>query len=95
MSEKKTATPTVATATVKTATETIEGREFKLQHPGTRWYTRHADESRTRQGLLSQEKYIEGLIENVVVDPVGLTLDDLSIREAEELVTRIERFLRS
>lgn len=81
--------------TVKTETHTIDGTTYKFQHPGTRWYTRHTDEARTRQGLLSQERYIEGLIENVVVDPPGLTLDDLSIRETEELVTRIERFLRS
>lgn len=76
-------------------TVTVGGREYKLQRPGVKWYFKHTDKSRNRMGVLQSEDYIQGLLENVVVEPKGLTFDDFdSVKDLEDLVEAIESFLR-
>lgn len=81
--------------TTETRTTIVRGREYKLQHPGVKWYFKHTDRSRDRNGVLQSEDYIQGLLDNVVVSPSGLSMDDFTtVKELEELVTEIESFLR-
>jgi len=80
----------------KTATVTVNGKMYKLQHPGVRWYMRNTDECRNNAGVLLVERYAQNLLDHVVVDPAGLKLDDFeSVSELEELIAQIERFCKS
>lgn len=80
----------------KTATVTVRGKEYKLQHPGVRWYLQNTDQCRNQAGVLQIEKYAQSLLDHVVVEPVGLKLDDFdSISEVEELIQEIESFLKA
>lgn len=77
---------------VKKKTVHIGGKEYTLQYPGIRWYIKHADQAKDLQGNLSNEKYIDGLLENVVIE--NITMDDFnSIGELRDLVQEIESFL--
>lgn len=81
--------------TAKTGEVTVRGKKYKFQHPGAKWYLKHTDKSRDRNGVLQTEAYIQGLLDNVVIDPAGLKVDDFeSVGEIEELVTELEQFLR-
>jgi hypothetical protein len=72
----------------------INGKEYLLQNPGARWYARHNDSCMTKNGL-STEKYITGLLEHVVIDPVVKFEDfDFDFGTLEELVATIEGFFR-
>lgn len=80
----------------KTTTITVGGKEYKLQHPGVRWYLENTDNSRDARGFLSVSKYAQNILDNVVVDPPGLKLDDFeSVAELEELVQKADQFLKS
>lgn len=82
--------------TAKTATITVAGKEYKLQHPGVRWYMQNSDECRNAQGVLQTAKYAQNLLDHVVTHPAGLTLDDFeSVSELEELIQKVESFLKS
>lgn len=82
--------------TPKTEIVKIGGKEYKLQHPGVRWYMENTDNSRDARGVLSVAKYAQNLLDNVVVDPPGLKLDDFdSVGELEELVQKADQFLKS
>jgi len=76
----------------KKKTIKIGDTDYTLQHPGIRWYIKHADNSKDGMGNLSNEKYIDGLLENVVIQQV--TMEDFeSITELRDLVQEIESFL--
>lgn len=81
--------------TTKTGEVTVRGKKYRLQHPGAKWYLRHTDKSRDRNGVIQSLDYIQGLFDNVVIDPAGLKTEDFeSVGELEALVTEIEQFLR-
>lgn len=82
--------------TPKTEVVKVGSKEYKLQHPGVRWYMENTDNSRDARGVLSVAKYAQNLLDNVVVDPPGLKLDDFdSVGELEELVQKADQFLKS
>lgn len=70
----------------------IGAKDYTLQHPGIRWYIKHADQAKDVQGNLSNEKYIDGLLENVVIQNVAME-DFESIADLRDLVQEIESFL--
>lgn len=79
-----------------TTTITVRGKEYRLQHPGVRWYLQNTDQCRNQAGVLQIEQYAQSLLDNVVTDPPGLKLDDFdSIGEVEELIQQIESFLKA
>ncbi|TDX43703.1 hypothetical protein [Orenia marismortui] len=76
----------------KKKTVKVNGKDYTLQHPGIRWFIKHSDSSKDTQGNFSNEKYIDGLLENVVIQQV--TMEDFdSISALRELVDEIETFL--
>lgn len=78
------------------STVTIKGKEYVLQHPGIRWYIQLTDRCRNATGVIMQEKYIDALLENVVILP-RTRLEDFGpdMEVMNELITRIETFLGS
>ena len=66
--------------------------EYPVQHPGVRWYIKHTDASRDKKGNLSNEMYIDGLLEMVVVKEVKME-DFNEVGELQELVEKLESFL--
>lgn len=80
----------------KTATKTIRGKTYKLQHPGVMWYLQNTDRSRDQNGVLQTATYVQNLLDHVVTDPQGLKVDDFeSVDELMEVVREIEDFLKS
>lgn len=70
----------------------VSGKEYPLQHPGIRWYLKHTDKCKNQHGVLQSEKYIDGLLENVVISDVKI--DDFeSINDLHKLIEDIESFL--
>lgn len=80
------------TKEAKKKTINISGKNYTLQNPGIRWYIKHADKAKDAQGNLSNEKYIDGLLENVVLEEVKID-DFVSITELRDLIQEIESFL--
>lgn len=61
--------------------KTVELKEEKytMQNPGVRWYIKHSDRCRDRFGMMSREKYISGLLDNVILQPIKIeNFDDKS-----------------
>lgn len=80
---------------MKQTTIKVSGKDYLLQHPGARWYAKHNDNSTMKNGQLSTEKYIDGLLENVVIEPKVKFEDfDTDMGALEEIITKIEGFLR-
>lgn len=80
----------------KTATVIVGGKEYRLQHPGVKWYMENIDDSRDARGAMSVGKYTQNLLDNVVVSPAGLKMDDFdSVGEMEALIQQVDRFLRA
>lgn len=74
---------------------TIKDKKYTLQFPGARWCIRHNDACMNRNGVLIQEKYIDGLLEHVVVEPKVKFEDfDDDMESLTELVEVVEAFLR-
>ncbi len=82
--------------TPKTETITIKGKQYKLQHPGVRWYLENTDACRGPNGVIQTAKYAQNILDHVVTDPPGLKIDDFeTVAEIEELVQTADSFLRS
>ena len=82
--------------TPKTETITIQGKQYKLQHPGVRWYLENSDACRGPNGVIQTAKYTQNLLDHVVTDPPGLKVDDFeTVGELEELTQKVDSFLRS
>jgi len=82
--------------TPKTATITVGSKEYKLQHPGVRWYLENSDACRGPNGVIQTAKYAQNILDHVVTDPSGLKIDDIeTVAEIEELVQKADSFLRS
>lgn len=74
----------------------IKGDEYTFQHPGVRWYIKHTDQCKDQNNNLNQERYIEGLLEMVVIQDVEIDdFDEMDggITALQELVQKIENFL--
>jgi len=73
---------------------TIDGQKYVLQRPKVRWTVQHSDRCTDPQGNLIREKYIQGLFDNVVLEPSDLSFDDFdSVTEMRNVVDEIESFL--
>ncbi len=59
------------------------------------WFLDHSDRCRDKNGNMQTSKYIRGLFENVVIDPVGLKLDDFNghVLSMRKLLDEIEGFV--
>lgn len=76
----------------KKKTVKVAGESYTLQNPGVRWYIKHTDQCKDVRGNLSNEKYMDGLIEMVVIQSV--TMDDFeSLANLRKLIDEIEIFL--
>lgn len=89
-------------SSVKQATETIDGVDFKFQHPGARWYLELTDRCKNRFGVMQQAKYTDEVLKNVVVEPADInSIDDFGpggnygMKTLNQLVEKIESFLNS
>lgn len=81
--------------TPKTTVVKVGDREFKLQHPGVKWYMENTDACRNANGVVQTAKYAQNLLDFVVVDPVGMKVDDFeTVGELEEFIQAAETFLR-
>ena len=70
----------------------INGESYTMQNPGVRWYIKHTDKCKDARGNLSNEKYMDGLLEMVVIQDVSMEdFDKLS--DLKELIDEIETFL--
>lgn len=72
---------------------TIKGKKYKFQFPGVRWCLKHTDNS-TIKGQLNQEKYIDGLLENVVIEGAKNIDEFESLEELQEVTGAIEEFIK-
>lgn len=72
---------------------TAGGKEYQVVHPGARWYFQHRDRCRMANGILSEEKYLDGLLRNVLVG--SYSLDDFTLGELDELQRQLESFLEA
>jgi hypothetical protein len=67
-------------------TISVGDNKYTLQNPGVRWYIKHQDKCRDRYGSTSKKRYIAGLLDNVVINP--LKVDDFDVKtEKEKKVT--------
>lgn len=57
-------------------------KKLTLQNPGVRWYIKHSDKCRDRFGMMSREKYISGLLDNVVIQTVKM--DDFDTKSEDK-----------
>ena len=73
---------------------TVYGKTYQVQHPGPRWYLQLQDRVRTRGGSIQQEKYVDELLEHIVIEPKVRVEDFGNIAELEEMVSQLEKFLR-
>lgn len=74
---------------------TVGDKELTLQKPTTEWFIKTIDEAKDRYGNPKSVVMIKRMLENVVIEPADLTINDLSIAEAEELQNKVGRFLRT
>ena len=69
-------------------------KEFVLQHPGIKWCLDHDYNSRDRNGNIKTNDFIQGILDNVVVDPKGFKVDDFgSMQEVTEFQEAVQNFL--
>ena len=67
---------------------------YLLQYPGVKTAMQILDNSLMPNGLTSRTAYGEQLLQEVVVEPAGLTLDDFDEREGiNELIDAADEFL--
>lgn len=57
-------------------TITVGENKYTLQSPGVRWYVKHQDNCRDRFNSMSNKKYISGLLDMVVINPVKISSFD-------------------
>lgn len=80
----------------KTKVVKIGGKDFKMQHPGVKWYMENTDACRNANGVVQTAKYAQSLLDFVVVEPNGMKVDDFeSVADLEQLIQESETFLRS
>jgi len=78
----------------KTKEITVGDKKFEIENPGVRWSLDHDYNCRDRNGNIKNTDFVEGLLENVVVEPAGFTLEDFeSLDEAMEFQQKIRNFL--
>lgn len=70
---------------------TIDGKDFQLEVPPTSWVLDLIDD--VTEGRYKTKELVNIYLENIVVKPTGLKVDDLSIEGVIELKDEIEGFL--
>lgn len=73
----------------------IGDKELTLQRPGTMWFLDLVDNSKDRNGNVRSAKMVQGLLENVVIEPANMQVDDLTINEVEQLQIKVGEWLRT
>jgi len=69
----------------------LNGKKYKLINPGVRWLLKHTDQCTNKNGQVSNEKYMDGLIENCVSPK--LTIDEFeTTADLQEVASLIEDF---
>lgn len=73
----------------------LDGVKYKLQMPSASWYMDYVDGCKGDNGNLKTGQYIGGLIEAVVIEPKGLSIDNFTgqIRQLRKLSGAIENFI--
>ena len=73
---------------------TVSGEEYILQHPGVKWVIDHTDGCTDARGNLVRSDYIQGLFDNVVVEPADLKIEDFdNVSDMRKVMEKIESFL--
>lgn len=67
---------------------------YTLQMVSARWLFDHTDRCKNADGVLQNTKYVEGLLENVVISP-KVTLDDFDgkVKALQRLSQAMEEFV--
>lgn len=74
---------------------TVGDKKMTLQKPSTQWFLETVDESKDRNGNPRSTVILKRMLENIVVEPADLKINDLTINEAEILQNKVGRFLRT
>lgn len=69
----------------------INGKEYSVVNPGVRWMLKHTDMCTNKNGVVSNERYMEGLIEYCVSPKIKLD-DFTSMAQLQEVAKAIEDF---
>lgn len=73
---------------------TIGETTFTLQHPGIKWSLDHDYNCRDRNGQLKTSDFVQGFLENIVINPKGFKIDDFeSLEQVMEFQNKIRDFL--
>ncbi|WP_408956232.1 hypothetical protein [Natroniella sp. ANB-PHB2] len=72
---------------------TINGNDYKLQHPGMTWVFKTQDECKNRFGVMMEHDLIKAYLSDVVVVPNKKNMDDFEGGELQELIKECRSFL--
>lgn len=71
-----------------------DAKKFVLQHPGIKWCLDHDYNSRDRNGNIKTAQFIQGILDNVVIDPANFDVDDFTnMQEISEFQEAVQKFL--
>lgn len=69
-------------------------KEFKLQDPGVEWYLDFVDSCKEANGQMQTKKYVQGLLDFVVIEPKGFKVGDFAnLKEVTQFIKETESFL--
>lgn len=72
----------------------VGDKEFTLQHPGIKWCLDHDYNCRDRNGNIKTSEFVQGFLDNVVIDPAGMQVDDFgSLDDITEFQEKVRKFL--
>ncbi len=72
----------------------VGDKDFTLQHPGIKWCLDHDYNCRDRNGNIKTSEFVQGFLDNVVIDPAGFTIDDFeSLADVTEFQEKVRKFL--
>ncbi|MFP4015808.1 MAG: hypothetical protein ACLFUI_02140 [Halanaerobiales bacterium] len=73
---------------------TVGDKTFTLQHPGVRWCLDHDYNCRDRNGNIKTSEFVQGFLDNVVIEPTNFTIDDFeSLDDITEFQEKVRKFL--
>lgn len=73
---------------------TVGDKEFTLQHPGIKWCLDHDYGCRDRNGNIKTSEFVQGFLDNVVIEPNNFKIDDFeSLDEITEFQEKVRKFL--
>ena len=72
----------------------VSNKEFTLQHPGIKWCLDHDYNCRDRNGNIKTSEFVQGFLDNVVIEPAEFTIDDFeSLADVTEFQEKVRKFL--